>query len=214
MKTRALGVLLLVACGGSSAAPGKRQRVGNAALPPFPDSPWSAVFVLDARFDLMATDALGTAHVLHAEVDQLRAVGDARVARLVWEAGAQGAALAPVTLAAGAQPGPHQIVESPRGLALMSATATDDEIAAALRSPTTWMFPTPSRERPELDGPEGQSARLGWRDGEPVYCYAVEQPAPCAPCGGEVCVAAERGLVSIGGAFAPDGLLYERAPGE
>jgi len=212
MRTRAMSFVLLVACGGASDDV-RRPRVGNAKLPVFPSSPWGKVFEFDAAFTLGNVASGGATQVLRAEVTDLRQVGDARVARLGWSTGPATGVQADVTLAAGAQPGPHQIVESPRGLAFFAAGTTDAQIEAALGSPDTWMFPMPSEARPELAGPEGQRARLGERDGAPLYCYSVEQPEPCAAgCAGEICVASEAGLVSVGGAWSPDGLLYEAAP--
>lgn len=195
-------VLLLAACGGSPSTPARRP-VRNAVVAEIPGSPWAAVFVDGARFELRGPEpALGSDEppVLTAEVTGLRMVGGARVAQLTWT----GAGATPAT-------GPGHVVESARGLAFAPADATDAAIAADQASPAFWMFPTPSPAHPDFAGPDGQNVTLSQRDGAALYCYRQEAALCGGLCTSEICVAPGAGIVSLGGAWAPGGQLFTAA---
>ncbi len=202
MKSRWVAVLLVVGCGsGGPAAP--QRRVRNASVAEIPGSPWAAVFVDGARFELRGpAPATGSEQppTLVAEVTGLRTVAGARVAQLTWT----GSAAAPAN-------GPAQVVESSRGLVFAAADANDAAIAAEQASPTAWMFPTPSPAHPDFSGPEGQNVSLSQRDNAAQYCYRIEQ-TPCdGLCAAEICVSPDVGIVSLGGAWAPGGQLFSLA---
>ena len=208
MPSPSLSALSAAACllgCGASGASSSQPRVRNASVISLPDSPWENVFVDAATFTLQAGDPNGleAPAILSGTVDELRQVGSARVARLAWTFSDDDGPPHPY------QAGPHYLVESDRGIAFILADLTDEALQRLLDRPDFWMFPHPTLEHP-IDGPSGETASVTVNDGETTACYAVEMPA-CGGgvCSSDVCVTSARGIVSLGGQWAPGGALFE-----
>jgi hypothetical protein len=211
-----IGIVMVLAVAATATAAPKRSK--NAAKNAGKDSSkavgkgfWKVLVTANAKWELVDTiaDDKKKAGKIVVETYDVRKVGGADVARLRWKAFDSTGAAEDFSCSGCYT----QVAVTSAGMFIVSDAKDDKQIEASLKKDK------PSRSDPPkaYKGTKQNDGRyLAVREGSPLLVCYGEGPLPdageCADvCFAEICVSAEKGVVSIEGTWAPNYSIYEQA---